>query len=83
MKNLTEMNSGDTAVIYQLEAKGCIRRRLMDIGMIPGTKIECLQKSPLGDPVAFLVRRTVIALRCEDAFDIFICEQGDESCLIK
>ncbi len=47
--------------------RGMIRRRLLDLGMIPGTRVECLQKSPAGDPAAYLIRGAVIALRCEDS----------------
>ena len=72
MNTLAEMNQGDSAVICGLASKGSIRRRLMDIGMIPGTKVECVQKSPLGDPVAYLVRGTVIAIRYEDSLNILI-----------
>ncbi len=50
-----------------------MRRRLLDIGMIPGTKIECVGRSPSGDPKAFLIRGAVIAIRSEDSAGIFIC----------
>ncbi|MCD8065391.1 ferrous iron transport protein A [Akkermansia sp. Marseille-P9185] len=46
--------------------EGRLRRRLMDIGMIPGTRVECLERGPFGDPVAFLVRGTVMAFRSSD-----------------
>jgi ferrous iron transport protein A len=72
MYTLAELNEGDSAVICKLESNGGIRRRLQDIGLIPGTKVECIQKSPLGDPAAYLFRRTVIALRCEDSSCIIV-----------
>lgn len=49
-----------------------MRRRLQDIGLIEGTKVKCLQKSPAGDPVAYLIRGAVIALRSEDSSNILI-----------
>ncbi len=67
MNTLEKMAVGDTAQIERLHARGTIRRRLLDLGMIPGTRVECLQKSPAGDPAAFLIRGAVIALRCEDS----------------
>ena len=72
MNRLSEMNQGDIAVVGELTSNGAIRRRLRDIGLIPGTKVECLQKSPLGDPVAYLIRGAIIALRHEDASNVFI-----------
>ena len=72
MNTMAGMNQGDSAVVCKLASSGRIRRRLQDIGLIPGTKVECIQKSPLGDPIAYLVRGTVIALRCEDSSNIII-----------
>lgn len=40
---------------------------MLDFGMITGTSIEAVQKSPAGDPVAYFVRGTLIAIRSEDA----------------
>lgn len=49
-------------------------RRLMDIGMVQGTEVECLMKSPLGDPAAYLIKGAVIALRREDAGTVLVRE---------
>lgn len=67
MNTLEQISVGDSAFVARLNARGAIRRRLLDLGMIPGTRVECLQKSPAGDPAAFLIRGAVIALRCEDS----------------
>ncbi len=48
------------------------RRRIFDLGIIPGTKIKALHKSPLGDPGAYFIRGTAIALRNEDARKIIV-----------
>lgn len=69
---LDQLRQGDTAVVYSLTTNGGIRRRLQDIGLIPGTEVKCVQFSPLGDPIAYLVRGSVIALRREDASRIII-----------
>ena len=49
-----------------------MRRRLLDIGMIPGTEIFCAGRSPFGDPSAYLVRGKLIAIRKKDAKRIVI-----------
>lgn len=49
-----------------------IKRRLLDLGIIKGTKIEPILLSPSGDPRAFSVRGTLIAIRKEDAENIEI-----------
>lgn len=63
---LNELSEGKTARIESLRMEGRLRRRLMDIGMIPGTRVECLERGPFGGPVAFLVRGTVMAFRSSD-----------------
>lgn len=71
-KTLTNMKYGESAVITQLNSKEDIRRRLQDMGMIEGTRVECLGQSPLGNPTAYLIRGAVIALRNEDADSVLV-----------
>lgn len=44
-----------------------IKRRILDLGIIEGTKIKPVLKSPLGDPTAYEVRGSIISLREEDS----------------
>jgi Fe2+ transport system protein FeoA len=61
--SLDQIKAGQQAVIVALEHSGVQRRRLMDLGFVPGTRVEVALKNPLGDPTAYLVRGAVIALR--------------------
>lgn len=70
--NLTDMETGDTAIVERLLLGSDMRRRLQDIGLIEGTCVECIMKSPGGDPIAYQIRGAVIALRKEDAENILI-----------
>lgn len=69
---LNRLGQGCDAVIEHLAVDGEQRRRLQDIGLIEGTTVKCLQKSPGGDPVAYLIRGAVIALRQDDTKRIHI-----------
>lgn len=69
---LNDLNVGEKAVVKELKTTGSMRRRLLDIGLINNTKIECIGKSPSGDPKAFLIRGAVIAIRSEDGKNILI-----------
>lgn len=71
-KTLKDLKVGQSARVKELKSTGSMRRRLQDIGLVEGTEVECLQKSPLGDPVAYFIRGAVIALRSEDSRNIFI-----------
>lgn len=71
-KILTELQVGQTARVSDILSIGSMRRRLQDLGIIEGTDIECLHKSPSGDPVAYLIRGAAIALRSEDSCNICV-----------
>lgn len=70
--NLSSLNEGEKAFVRKLCIKGGMRRRLHDIGLIRGTKVCCIQKSPSGDPTAYMIRGAVIALRNSDAEQIIV-----------
>ncbi len=72
ISNLSSLEAGEKAKVRTLYTKGSMRRRLLDIGLIDDTKVECVQKSPSGDPKAYLIRGAVIALRNSDARNIII-----------
>lgn len=55
------------AVVQEVFAQGAQRRRLQELGFVPGAQVECVGTSPLGDPRAYQLRGTVIALRRRDA----------------
>lgn len=66
------VSNGCTAKVKKLLSTGSMRRRLLDIGLIEGTRVKCLHRSPAGDPVAYLIRGSVIALRSEDSSKIVV-----------
>ena len=47
-------------------------RRLKDLGMVRGTKVKCVLRSPLGDPTAYKIRGAVVAIRDEDASSVMV-----------
>lgn len=69
---LCDLEEGQTARVTGLLTRGGMRRRLQDLGLIEGTKVECLQKSPSGDPVAYWIRGAAIALRREDSRSVLV-----------
>lgn len=71
-RNLTSLEEGDYACVTGLCTTGAMRRRLLDLGLIEGTRIGCAQKSPFGDIVAYAVRGAIIALRNDDARNILV-----------
>lgn len=63
--SLSELPLGCSCIVRRLDLEGLDRRRILDLGVIDNTIIEALHISPSGDPVAYLIRGAVIALRSE------------------
>ncbi|MBA4537327.1 ferrous iron transport protein A [Bacillus aquiflavi] len=68
---LSDAEVGSRFLIKKIDIDGMMRRRLLDLGFVPGGEIIVLQKSPLGDPVAYRVSQTTIALRKEESSKIW------------
>lgn len=64
---LCRLRPGQQATVQALYSAGGMRRRLTDIGLIPGSRVTCIGRSPGGDPAAYRIRGAVIAIRDEDA----------------
>ena len=71
-KTLAELNIGQSAKVIRLLVKGLTRRRLLDLGLLPGTEVKTILKSPLGTPTAYKIRGSLLALRLEDASKIMV-----------
>ena len=69
---LCDMKCGETAKIISLSDLGEKTRRLSDLGFVVGGKVACMFRSPLGDPTAYLVRGSLIALRREHSKKILV-----------
>jgi len=67
LKPLSKCSFGDCFLIKEINIKGPLRRRLLDLGFVKGAEISVLRKSPLGDPVAYRVSNTTIALRNDES----------------
>ncbi len=73
---LNNLSLNTTSKIEFLNCTGSIHRRLLDLGLVKGTKITPVLVSPFGDPTAYEVRGSIIALRECDSKNIQI---NDES----
>ena len=73
---LNKLPIGKKANVTSLTAHGTIRRRMLDLGIINGTEIEPLYRSPSGNPVAYLIRGAVIALRSDVSDKIMVSDSA-------
>ena len=68
--SMSQLKSGEYGRILHIGLEDTMRRRLQDLGMSPGTQVECVGVSPLGDPVAYRIRGAVVALRKSESSEI-------------
>jgi Fe2+ transport system protein FeoA len=71
-RTLAELGLGDRSRIAALSNRGLARRRLLDLGFLPGTDVEAVMMSPAGDLTAYRIRGAKIALRSDQARQIAI-----------
>jgi ferrous iron transport protein A len=75
---LHKLRVGESGRVNVLAAKGIQRRRLLDLGFVPGVLVKTERISPFGDPIAFQIRGTVIALRKEETALIYVTKNFEE-----
>lgn len=78
--NLRTLSVGQCATIASVGADGELGRRIRDMGLVPGTRIEIMGRAPLKDPVALRLLGTTLTLRNKEADFIFVHpEEASES----
>ena len=63
---------GRWAVVEAIHTADGLRRRLMDMGLVPGAPVACVGRSPGGDPAAYEICGAVVAIRHRDAAHIAV-----------
>ena len=69
---LDSMASGERGVIAAIDCEPSVARRLMELGLVPGTDIEMIRRAPLGDPLEVRVRGVHLSLRRAEARRIHV-----------
>ena len=73
---LDKLKIGKTAVIKAVNGSGALRRRLLDMGLTPHTKIMVRKVAPMGDPIELYLRGYELTIRLDDAKNIELEEDG-------
>jgi ferrous iron transport protein A len=69
---LDRMVPGTSAIIQDIDGDGPLVRRLMDLGLVPGTPVRYIRSAPLGDPLELVVRGTHLSLRRSEAARVHV-----------
>lgn len=73
-RTLNSLRVGESGVIRTVGGEGVLRRRLLDMGLTPKTKVMVRRIAPLGDPIEVNLRGYELTLRLEDAEKIVVNE---------
>lgn len=65
--NLAQTRIGQVVTVAHVAGEGSFRRRLMELGLLPGTRVEVVGVAPLGDPLELLVRGGSLSIRRAEA----------------
>lgn len=76
---LHELSAGQHGIVVRVGGKGSVKRRMMDMGLVPGTEVKVVRVAPLGDPVEFEVKGYSLSLRKSEARDITVEVLADEA----
>ena len=71
---LRELKPGYAGIVEKLDCEGALRRRLIDMGITPGTRVTVVSVAPLGDPVKIVLRGYELSMRKDDAAKVRILD---------
>ena len=66
-QTLDHLKNGESGEVTQVLATGKIKRRLVEMGITPGTRVTVTKRAPLGDPIEIQLRGYKLTIRQQDA----------------
>jgi len=73
---LSELQVGDKAEVTGLKVDAAVRRRIMDMGLIKGTRFKVLRVAPLGDPMEIFFKGLYLTMRKSEAEGVMVERTG-------
>jgi DtxR family Mn-dependent transcriptional regulator len=70
--HLSELKKGQHGIIVQVGGEGAVKRRMMDMGVVPGSEISVVRVAPFGDPIEFNIKGYSLSLRRSEAKKIMV-----------
>lgn len=74
---LSELKVGDKAEVTGLLVENAVRRRILDMGLVKGTRFKVLRVAPLGDPIEILFKGVYLTLRKNEAAGVLVQKTGE------
>jgi ferrous iron transport protein A len=72
MTTLDSLALGSAGRLVRLGGERAFRRRLMELGLLPGTRVRLVRRVAIGGVLELEVRRSRLSLRCSEASQLFV-----------
>jgi len=72
VKALSDLKTCSKGKVKQITGSGQLKRKLLDMGIVPGSELEILRVAPLGDPVEIKIKGYNLSLRKEEARQVYV-----------
>ena len=76
---LNDLSIGDSAIVQTVGGEGALRQHFLDMGVIPGAKVQLVKYAPMGDPMELRIHSYELTLRKADAEKISIAPCNEET----
>ena len=75
---IVSLKTGESGIIEKVDGQGAMRKRLLDMGLTPNTRVTLFKRAPMGDPVELVVRGYHLTLRISETEYITLKEEAAE-----
>ena len=72
IRSLAELKPGEKGRITTVRGDRAVRRRILDMGVVPNAEVEVERVAPLGDPLEIKIKGYHLSLRKEEAANIYV-----------
>lgn len=72
-----DLKPGSKAFVTGIDGEGALRRRMMDMGIVPGVEIEVVRSAPWGGPVQLMLKGYYLAMRRSECSAVVVEELGE------
>lgn len=77
IKKLSQMQPGEAGVVVKVNGSGNVKFRLIDMGVVKGSKLQVVKFAPLGDPIEIKIKGFSLSLRKNESEMIDVEVEGE------
>lgn len=79
MRQLSELKEGEKGIILKVKGRGAFRKRIIEMGFVPGKQVIVVKRAPLGDPIEYNVMGYAVSLRKSEAALIEVLSEDEKA----